>query len=74
LAFERRPTAVLEALAKLEEHRLGDCAAALSHAVRALRWLESHRVFRDSRWEEERKNFRHRIERLERKLSCRDTE
>ena len=74
LAFERRPTAVLEALAKLEEHRLDDCAAALSHAMRALRWLENHRVFRDARWEEERRNFRHRIERLERKLSCRNAE
>lgn len=71
LVFERRPTAVLEALAKLEEHRLGDCEAALSHALAALRWLENHRVFRDARWVEERNSFRHRIERLERKISFR---
>ncbi|MDY2985705.1 MAG: ribonuclease H-like domain-containing protein [Synergistes jonesii] len=71
LAAERCPVASLEALAKMEEHKFRDCAAALAHATEALRWLDNHRIFKDARWEEERRNLLHRIERLKRKLSPR---
>ena len=67
LETERRPVRTLETMAKIEEHRFRRCGDALAHATEALRWLESHRIFKDRQWEEDRKNLLHRIERLKRK-------
>lgn len=67
LETERRPIATLEAMAKIEEHRMRRCEDALAHTNAALRWLETHRIFKDRRWEEDRTNLLRRKERLMRK-------
>ena len=72
LKTERRPVRTLEAMAKIEEHRFHRCEEALSHAMEALRWLDSHRVFKDRQWEEDRKNLLYRIERLKRKIAAQE--
>ena len=72
LETERRPVRTLETMAKIEEHRFRRCGDALAHATEALRWLESHRIFKDRQWEEDRKNLLHRIERLKRKLAAKE--
>ncbi|MFR5880615.1 MAG: hypothetical protein ACLUEQ_07330 [Cloacibacillus evryensis] len=55
-------------MAKIE-NTASAAAKRLAHATEALRWLESHRIFKDRQWEEDRKNLLHRIERLKRKLA-----
>lgn len=72
LETERRPVRTLETMAKIEEHKFHRCADALEHASEALRWLESRRIFRDRRWDEERHSLLHRIERLKRKLAAQE--
>lgn len=69
---DRHPLRNLENLAKIEEHRIGDCEAALAHAETALSWLETRRPLRDYRWDLERQNILHRIRRLKRKLGRED--
>ncbi|MDO5115344.1 MAG: ribonuclease H-like domain-containing protein [Synergistaceae bacterium] len=72
LETERRPVRTLETMAKIEEHRFRRCEEALALATEALRWLERHRIFKDRRWEEDRKNLLHRIERLKRKIAAKE--
>ncbi|MDO5562658.1 MAG: ribonuclease H-like domain-containing protein [Synergistaceae bacterium] len=69
---DKHPLRNLESLAKIEEHRIGDCEAALAHAEAALKWLEARRPLRDYRWDLERQNLLHRIRRLKRKLGRED--
>lgn len=74
LETERRPVAALEAMAKIEEHRFRRCQEALAHTEAALRWLETHRIFKDRRWEEERRSLLYRRERLLRKTAAKSCE
>lgn len=68
LETDRRPVPTLEAMAKLEEHKLKRCEEALAHTRAALRWLEGHRIFKDKRWQTDRENLLYREERLIKKL------
>lgn len=70
LEHDRHP---LETLAKLEEHSFQNYMTALDYAEQALAWLDSRRCLRDYKWSLERKNVKHRINRLKRKITVSET-
>lgn len=68
LEHDKHHLETLENLAKLEENRYQNYETALDYAERTRALLESHRSIRDCGWDRDRKNVKHRISRLKRKI------
>jgi len=68
VAEDLLPCEKLIKLAKIEEHKTKELAAALAHASEALRFLEEHR-FGDWHAQKQKSDIRLRIARLKRKMS-----